>query len=356
MMFSYDYFASLDSCWERLRSTSLPVVIYGMGDGCNKILAKFQEYGIKCSGIFASDEFVRGHSFAGFKVRRYSEISQKYDDFIVVPAFGTSLPDVMSRLEAIAGEHPLIMPDTPVIGEEHFDKDEFLSRFSQAEAVYNHLADEQSKKVFINVLSYKITGDISYLKPVFTLPEEAYDNILRLGENETYVDLGAYTGDTVQEFLSHTNGRYEKIIALEPDKKNFRKCIANLIELDNIELYNCAVWECDELKTFSGSSGRQGKLSDSGKLTQCRSVDSILSGNKCTYIKYDVEGAEKEAVAGSLDTIKKHSPKLCLALYHRAYDLINLPILIKEINPDYKLFMRQYSYYPAWETNLFCVI
>ena len=355
MMFNYDYFASLESSWKRLKNTSLPVVIYGMGDGCNKILAKFEEYGIKCNGIFASDEFVRGHDFAGFRVKRYSEIQQEFEDFIVVPAFGTSLPDVMSRLENIANEHTMIMPDTPVIGDEYFDKAEFLSRFLQAESVYNHLADEQSKKVFINVLSYKITGDISYLKPVFSLPEETYDNILKLGSDETYVDLGAYTGDTVQEFLKHTNGRYNKIIALEPDKKNFRKCIANLIELDNIELYNCASWERDELKAFSGNSGRQGKLSDTGKLTQCRSVDSILGGNDCTYIKYDVEGAEKESISGSLDAIKKHHPKLCVALYHRAYDLIDLPLLLNEINPDYKLFMRQYPYYPAWETNLFCV-
>ena len=354
-MFDFDYFSSLESSWERLKKTDLPVFIYGMGDGCSKILFKFKEYGINCSGIFASDEFVRGHEFAGFKIQRYSEIEQAHNDFIVVPAFGTSLPDVMTRLENIAKKYTLIMPDTPVIGDTYFDRTEFLSRFSQAEKVYNLLADEQSKQVFEKVLSYKISGDIGYLRQVFSTPDEAYNNILKLGENETYVDLGAFTGDTVSEFLSRTNGRYNKIFALEPDKKNFRKCVANLLCLNNVELHNSAAWKCDRLKAFSGSSGRQGKLSEHGKLTQCRSVDSILAGSGCSYIKYDVEGAEKESILGSISTIKQYSPKICTALYHRAYDIIDLPLLLNEINPDYRLFMRQYSYYPAWETNLFCI-
>ena len=354
-MLDFNYFSALESCWERLKNADLPIFIYGMGDGCNKILAKFEELGIGCDGIFASDEFVRGHEFAGFKVQRYSEVLKDHKNFIIVPAFGTSLPDVMTRLENMAENHTLIMPDTPVIGSECFDKNQFLARFSQAEKVYNLLADDLSKQVFVSILSYKISGDISCLKQIFTSPDEAYDNILSLGGKETYVDLGAFTGDTVLEFLNHTKGSYNKIYALEPDKKNFRKCVANLLHLNNIELHNAASWKCDQLKAFCGNSGRQGKLSDEGKLTRCRSVDSILSGNDCTYIKFDVEGAEHESILGSIDTIKKYSPKICTALYHRAYDIIELPLLLHEINPDYRFFIRQYSYYPAWETNLFCI-
>ena len=354
-MLEFEYFEKLESSWERLKNADLPIFIYGMGDGCTKILAKFNEYGIRCDGIFASDEFVRGHEFAGFKVQRYSEIEQQYTDFIVVPAFGTSLPDVMSRLEAIAQKHTLIMPDTPVIGEEYFDKIEFLSRFSQVQKIYDLLADTQSKQVFINVLSYKITGDISYLKQVFSDTKEAYLNILKLDKDEIYVDLGAFNGDTVVEFLHYTANCYSKIYALEPDRKNFRKCIKNLIALDELELYNAAAWYRDEIKSFDGNSGRQGKIADNGKLTQCRSVDSVLNNKPCTYIKYDVEGADRAAILGSRRAIEKYSPKICTALYHRAYDLIDLPLFLHELEPEYKMYMRQYPYYPAWETNLFCI-
>lgn len=53
-------------------------------------------------------------------------------------------------------------------------------------------------------------------------------SLLSLGEDETYVDLGAYNGDTVDEFLHYTNGKYKFITALEPNAKttvNYR-CIA----------------------------------------------------------------------------------------------------------------------------------
>ncbi|MGN1133070.1 MAG: FkbM family methyltransferase, partial [Oscillospiraceae bacterium] len=231
-MFSYDYFCRLENCWERLLKTPLPIYIYGMGNGCEKILRVFDMYGIKCSGIFASDEFVRGQEFAGFKVCRYDDIKEKKDKFIVIPAFGTSLPDVMQRIDFIAGEQQVIMPDVPVIGKEVFDKQKFLDSFDNAEKVYELLSDKQSEDVFENVLSYKITGDISFLKGVFTEPDDAYENILKPGNKEIYVDLGAYTGDTVGEFLSHTNNEYDKIYAFEPDKKNFRKCVKNLLKLD----------------------------------------------------------------------------------------------------------------------------
>ena len=65
------------SVWERLKTCGKPVVLYGMGDGADKILNVFNEKDIQCSGIFASDEFVRGHSFKGYKVRKLSELEEK---------------------------------------------------------------------------------------------------------------------------------------------------------------------------------------------------------------------------------------------------------------------------------------
>lgn len=350
----YSYFDSLESSWDRLKKTQHPIFIYGMGDGCLKILSEFEKYGIKCNGIFASDDFVRGQSFQGFKICRYADVVKHHDDFVIVPAFGTSLPEIMKRLEDMSKEHTLIMPDVPVFGEECFTKEGFLQRFSQAQKIYDLLCDEQSKAVFYNVFSYKITGDIKYLKDVFTSTDEAY-NILSLDSKETYVDLGAYTGDTIDEFIKRTNGEYIKIIALEPNIKNFRKCVKNTLYLDNIEWYNAAAWDKDEIRMFSKSAGRQSAISDIGAPTQCRSVDSIIGENGCTYIKFDVEGADKQAISGSVRTIRKFSPKICTALYHRAYDMLDLPLMIHKIIPLYKMYLRQYPYYPCWETNLFCI-
>ena len=56
------------SLWDHLAETSKPIIIYGMGDGAQKILDVCSLKNVKISGFMASDDFVRGHSFAGFEV------------------------------------------------------------------------------------------------------------------------------------------------------------------------------------------------------------------------------------------------------------------------------------------------
>ena len=77
-----------ETCWEKLQKEHRPVYIYGMGDGAIKIMSVFKKYGIKTAGIFASDDFVRGHYFQGFRVMRLSEVEERESDFAVVLAFG----------------------------------------------------------------------------------------------------------------------------------------------------------------------------------------------------------------------------------------------------------------------------
>lgn len=69
------------SCWDRLKAEKRPIFIYGMGDGALKIMSVFKQRNITVSGIFASDDFVRGHSFEGFKVHKLSEIEEMVNDF-----------------------------------------------------------------------------------------------------------------------------------------------------------------------------------------------------------------------------------------------------------------------------------
>ncbi len=354
-MLNRNFFEALTPWHEKLKNSGQPVFVYGMGDGCNKVLSAFEAYGISCEGIFASDGFQRGQEFAGFKVETLAQIEEKYPEFSVAVAFGTSLPDVMGRIKSIAMRHSLVFPDVPVVGDEIFSKAEFLRRFEQAEEVYSLLADEKSRQVFRQVVAFKITGDISCLNGIFTAPDEAFDEILRLGQEEIYVDLGAYTGDTVLDFVNRVGGAYRRIYAVEPNKKNFRKCLKNTLNFENISLYNSPAWSHDRLLKFTDGAGRQQQISQNGRLVWARSVDSILDGRECTFIKYDVEGADLEAILGSRHTIEAYSPKICTALYHRAFDLLDLPVALKKINGDYRFFMRQYPYYPAWETNLFCI-
>lgn len=350
--------------WERLASTDKPIVMYGMGDGAEKILAVFEKYGIRPAEFMASDEFVRGHSFKGYRVKKLSEIEAEYDDFIVVICFGTAIPEVMDRIDDIAKRHEVVAPDVPVIGGGLFDSDYISDHEADIMILHTLLADKTSRDVFDALMKYRVTGDISVLRSCETPKSEALD-LIKIGHNETYVDLGAYNGDTIEEFLQLTGKSFEKIYALEPDKRNYSKLRRRHYALGSgvFEHYNAAAWSEDTTLTFYNKSGRNSALTDnrSGETkgravtTEAKSVDSILNGKKATVIKYDVEGSEEQAILGSAETIRKYKPRLIVSLYHRTEDMIKLPLLINSINPQYKMYLRHHPYIPAWDTNLYCI-
>ncbi len=354
-MLDINKFLSLDSYIEVLRTTDEPIFVYGMGDGCLKLLKIFDNYNIPCAGIFASDEFVRDKIFEGHKIHKLSEIERAVDTFTVVLAFGAGYQELRDKIDEIEKRHRLFVPDMPVIGDGLFTKKYLQKNFDKISEVYELLSDEQSKVCFEKLIEYKITGKLEPLKDCETLPDEAYENILKPGGNEIYMDLGAYTGDTVAEFLGATNGKYQKIYAVEPDRRNFRKLKENTACLSDIELINAAIGNKDGTTHVLKGGGRMIRRSDTGIEITVRNVDSILNNSDCTYIKMDIEGEEKAALAGAMNTIRKHSPKLNIAIYHRVEDLFELPLLVHKLNPNYKLYIRHYPYYPAWDTNLFAV-
>ena len=136
--------AETNFLWEYLRDTDKTVVMYGMGNGADKILSICDRYGINVADFFASDGFVRGHLFHGKRVLSYSEVCEKYgkENLIVLLSFASSLPDVLANIYKIADECELYAPDVPVCGEELFDRAFFENNESKINSVAAILADE----------------------------------------------------------------------------------------------------------------------------------------------------------------------------------------------------------------------
>ena len=197
--------------WTRLAETKKPIIMYGMGDGAEKILAVMDTLGIKPADFMASDEFVRGHSFKGYRVKKLSEIEELYKDFIVVICFGTALPDVLDRIEHIREKYETYAPDVPVIGDGLFDGDYISDHEFEIMTLKSILADQESKECLDALMRYRISGDIGDLRSCETPKSDILD-IIKIGFNETYVDLGAYSGDTVEDFLKLTGKRFNKIL------------------------------------------------------------------------------------------------------------------------------------------------
>ena len=358
----------IDGClWDYLRQTKKRIVLYGMGDGAEKIKAVLDALDIPVADIMASDEFVRGHSFLGYRVKKLSEIEELYgDDFIILVCFGTQLPEVMERIYGIAQRHELYAPNVPVAGGGLFNLDYAREHRGELCEVYSMLADEQSKRVFEAVVRYKLSGRTDLLRAVETPAAEKFD-LLEIGAQETYVDLGAYNGDTLVEFLNETSMQFTKLYAIEPDPKNYRKLLRRLymISPSLLEAYNAGAWNEDTTVMFSLRAGRSSHAVPAVGTTginpaRFREVkmlrpDTVLQGAAATYIKYDVEGSELQALEGTRRTIEQFRPKLNVALYHRNEDMFALPLAVHEMNRKYSLYMRHHPYIPDWDTNLYCL-
>lgn len=343
------------SVWEFFRRCEKPVVLYGMGDGADKVLAAFERFGITASAVTASDGFVRGQQFHGFTVKRLSDLERELGDFAVAVCFASQLPDVMQTVRNVALRHETRVPSVPVFGGVLFDDAFLTAHGDELEAARRLLADEQSRRVYDCVLRFYRTGELPLLDAVTTEKDEAFGQILRLGGDEYYVDLGAYNGDTIDELLHYTGGSYRKIVALEPNAKNFKKLQAHCAEMERTVLWQLGAWSENTTLIFNNKAGRNSAVADSGVATRVAAVDTLLCGASPTYIKADVEGADYETLLGLRGTLGRCKPKLNFAAYHRFEDIFRLPLLIHEINPEYRIYLRHHPYIPAWDTNLYCI-
>ena len=151
--------------WQYLRGIDRQIVMYGTGNGADRIFSVFDRLGITVSAIFASDGFVRSRTFHGIPVVSYADVLKKYGgNFIIVLAFGSDRQEVVERFYQLDGRHELYAPDVPVAGEELFDADFFEKNREKIEAARELFSDSESLAVYDDVINYRLTGKIGYLK------------------------------------------------------------------------------------------------------------------------------------------------------------------------------------------------
>ena len=74
------FIAGLTSVWDFFKNTKKPIILYGMGDGADKVLNEFERLGIRAYGVMASDDFVRYQTFRGFTVKKLSDFEAELED------------------------------------------------------------------------------------------------------------------------------------------------------------------------------------------------------------------------------------------------------------------------------------
>ena len=211
------------------------------------------------------------------------------------------------------------------------------------EDFYENLQDQQSKDSFVAYLLSKVRQDMKYLPPVFEKVQYFPKGIFELADSESYFDCGAFTGDTIAEFLKATGGKYRHIWAVEPDKSNYNRLI-HYIEnekLINIDVVNKGLYSYAGKLPFQETGSMLSMITDnSDNYIEIDTIDHIAAGKPVTYLKMDVEGVELEAMKGAEQTIRKNKPVLGISIYHKPQDLIDIPNYIQKIVPEYKFYFR----------------
>ena len=73
------------------------------------------------------------------------------------------------------------------------------------------------------------------------------------------------------------------------------------------------------------------------------SIDNVCWEDKVTFIKLDIEGSEMEALRGAEKIIRRDKPRLAVSIYHEPQDYFEIPFYIRELVPEYKLYIRHHK-------------
>ncbi|MDP2829651.1 MAG: FkbM family methyltransferase [Sulfuricellaceae bacterium] len=335
----------------RLRESSKPVMIYGAGVYAYVLKRFLAANGITVAVVMVDAAYKREDAFMGLMVTTTEETAGQLADYHVVVGI-TNYPLSVDKLAKLGATeiHVIDIPDYLNMPNAFMDMEfvkEHRDQFDQALGLF---ADDLSRETYIAAINTKINENLDYIKP-HVRPDNLYFPATEfpLRQDEVLLDVGGFTGDTVREFHSLTEGRYAKIISLEPDEENFGKLLATIKTLGLSKVLPLKIGAWDERATLRFAPKEMhidNQITDDGaQQINVDTIDSILSGlgGSVTLIKLDINGAEYRALSGARETLRKHRPQIVVRL-HRKEDFFRLPILLNKLAPDIKLYLRQRSF------------
>ena len=285
------------------------IIIYGCGHNGKLIKEILDTCGYTITCWCDSNQEIWGKEINGRKIISPNQLIESYKDYIVViGSWGGIKYSIMEHLRIIG--FPL---------EQAIILDEGISRFA-----------------------FRRTQYFDMFSP---------------GEKEVFVDAGAYNGDTMFDFLEWNNGSEYKIYSMEPLTHMCEHIQSRLAKykISNVEVLNYAAWHKKESLEFLEDGEGSSIVTSGGKIfAKGNTIDNLVSEDKVTFIKFDIEGAELNALKGASKTIQRNQPKLAVCIYHKPLDILEIGRYILSLNPNYKFYIRHYTL-TMYDTVLYAV-
>lgn len=350
-----------------------PIIIFGAGTVGKYLFKSMKLNNFKVNYFVDNNSKIVSKKVEGIQVLSYENFRKNYSNVQTIIASVIYEKEILSQLKKDNIKNIFPLTYLNYLFPEVFDFRKYTKLFNEIflsknrkkiRHLYNLLADIESKKIFAKIINFRLNNYyLSDLKSVRSMQEQYFDSsIIKISNKEILVDGGGYVGDTIKPFYKITKGKYEKIYSFEPDKKNFRKLKKVSKDIDSKRIYplpyglyskNGTVEFLEQGDPESGivKNSKFSPLSGSALLGKHKSnkitvvsLDSFLKDRQPpTLIKMDIEGAEIDALNGAKRIINKFKPKLTICVYHNPADLWEIPLLMKKLNPKYKLYLRHYS-------------
>ena len=235
---------------------------------------------------------------------------------------------------------------------------DLIRNICRYDKVYSMLEDDESRRVFLCLIKFRIYPDIRFIKDAYDSENHQYfdHNIVHCDENEVFVDCGGFIGDTTEDFITQYR-EYKKIFVYEPSEDNIDICRKNLSTYGNVFVRNAGVGEKKtrlSIEDSKSSSSFMGVSEDNEKKVDVISLDEDIL-EPISLIKMDIEGFEISALIGAKNHIRNDNPKLAVCVYHIVSDIWEIPLLIHTINPHYRYYIRHYREDENWETVVYAI-
>ncbi len=207
--------------------------------------------------------------------------------------------------------------------------------------IYNRLDDYRSKQILLRIVKFWFTFNIYDLGDLHeNIFHDYYDlDLLKCETNSVFVDCGAYTGDSIVDFINVYGTDYKRIYGYEISAITMESLKKNMNGFPNIELRHKGVGS-SKGEMYIEFDNASSKLSSEGKeRIEVTTLDDDIE-EPVDIIKMDIEGAEIDALRGAKNHITQGKPKLLICTYHKPDDIFKIPRLIEEMRNDYKFYLR----------------
>jgi FkbM family methyltransferase len=316
------------------------IVIWGASSGGQKILNFLEKNNINVNYFVDSDYKKWGKKINRYEIKNPDSLSK--EDCVLIGSMYQK--DIILNLKErninnfICNLFDFCKFINPIALE--FDINILLDNLDLLYDFYKILDDEESKDIFKYLILYLANNPLKIKESLFP---QYFHPLIKPENNDIIVDAGAYIGDTLEEIIKQ-NIAYKKIYAFEPDEQNYAKLIENTKTYQNIEAYKYGLWDIADRLYFSAEANMGSSITtDISKANQTidtLSLDEFFKDKKKpTLIKMDIEGAELNALLGAKEIITNYKPKLQICIYHKPEHLYQIPLLIKDLVPEYKLYL-----------------